>query len=104
MCHHADAAEFASAHFGSGTGSIYLDSVGCSGSESRLIDCSRNSVVSCSNGHLEDAGVRCQGWWIVEGVIAEVLSLFKLSILHVYAMQVKSNLGTLTSVGMFVAL
>ena len=57
-----DAVEFTSAHFGSGTGSIYLDSVGCSGSESRLIDCSRSSVVSCSNGHLEDAGVRCQGW------------------------------------------
>ena len=56
-----DAVEFSSAHFGSGTGSIYLDNVGCSGSESRLIDCSRNSVVSCSNGHLEDAGVRCQG-------------------------------------------
>ena len=62
MCFgHLDAVEFTSAHFGSGTGSIYLDSVGCSGSESRLIDCSRNSVVTCSNGHLEDAGVRCQG-------------------------------------------
>ena len=53
--------EFASAHFGSGTGTIYLDNVGCTGSENRLIDCSRNSVVTCSNGHLEDAGVRCQG-------------------------------------------
>ena len=62
-----DAVEFASAHFGSGTGSIYLDSVGCSGSESNLIDCSRNSVVTCSNGHLEDAGVRCQGK--VDGVL-----------------------------------
>ena len=58
--HSTDAVEFASAHFGSGTGTIYLDNVGCSGSESRLIDCSRNSVVSCFNGHLEDAGVRCQ--------------------------------------------
>ena len=52
--------EYTSAHFGSGTGSIYLDSVGCTGTESRLIDCTRSSVVSCFNGHLEDAGVRCQ--------------------------------------------
>ena len=58
---YTDAVEFVSAHFGPGTGLIYLDSVGCSGSESRLIDCSRASVVSCFNAHLEDAGVRCQG-------------------------------------------
>ena len=53
--------EFTSAHFGSGTGTIYLDNVACTGSESSLIDCSHNSVVTCFNGHLEDAGVRCQG-------------------------------------------
>ena len=61
LCLHVDAVEFSSAHFGSGTGTIYLDNVACTGSENRLIDCSRNSVVTCSNGHLEDAGVRCQG-------------------------------------------
>ena len=57
----ADSVEFASARFGSGTGTIYLDNVACTGSESSLIDCPRNSVVTCFNGHLEDAGVRCQG-------------------------------------------
>ena len=56
-----DAVAFSRAHFGAGTGEIYLDNVGCTGSETNLIDCSRSSTVSCSSGHAEDAGVRCQG-------------------------------------------
>ena len=55
------AVPFSAAHFGAGTGPIYLDNVECSGSESRLIDCSHSSFVSCHGGHSEDAGVRCQG-------------------------------------------
>ena len=56
-----DAVAFGNAHFGTGTGAIYLDGVGCTGSESNLTDCSRSSTVSCTYGHTEDAGVRCQG-------------------------------------------
>ena len=56
-----DAVPFSSAHFGYGTGTLYLDNVGCTGSEANLIDCSRSSTVSCTYGHAEDAGVRCQG-------------------------------------------
>ena len=52
---------FSRAHFGAGTGPIYLDDVACRGSEGRLTDCPRNSTVTCMNGHSEDAGVRCQG-------------------------------------------
>ena len=55
-----DAVAFTSAHFGGGTGTIYLDDVGCAGSENNLIDCSRSSTVSYTNGHTQDAGVRCQ--------------------------------------------
>ena len=58
---HTDAVAFSRAHFGAGTGTIYLDNVGCTGSETRLIDCSRSTTVSCFSGHSEDAGVRCQG-------------------------------------------
>ena len=50
---------FSNAHFGTGVGAIYLNDVGCGGSESNLINCSHSSFVSC--GHYEDAGVRCQG-------------------------------------------
>ena len=56
-----DAVAFSNAHFGAGVGPIYLDNVGCSGSESNLINCSNSSFFSCYNGHSEDAGVRCQG-------------------------------------------
>ena len=56
-----DAVAFSRAHFGAGIGTIYLDNVGCTGSETRLIDCTRSTTVSCSGGHSEDAGVRCQG-------------------------------------------
>ena len=56
-----DPVAFGSAHFGTGTGAIYFDEVGCTGNEANLIDCSRSSTVSCTSGHSEDAGVRCQG-------------------------------------------
>jgi len=49
-----------SAGFGQGSGSIWLDSVMCTGSESRLAHCGHlgiNVTRSCS--HAEDAGVRC---------------------------------------------
>ena len=52
---------FNGTYFGAGTGSIHLDNVACSGSESNLIDCSHDSNVNCTNGHSQDAGVRCQG-------------------------------------------
>ena len=56
-----DAVAFGNGHFGSGTGTIYFDEVGCTGSETNLTDCTRSSSVSCFHGHSEDAGVRCQG-------------------------------------------
>ena len=64
---HLDAAAFGSAHFGRGTGRIYLDNVDCTGSEDSLLECSRSFLFSCSYGI---AGVRCQG-----KVTCEVLSV-----------------------------
>ena len=56
-----DALVLTSAHFGAGIGSTHLDNVECSGTENYLINCSHSSQVECRYGHLEDAGVRCQG-------------------------------------------
>uniref|UniRef100_A0A1X7TSS0 SRCR domain-containing protein n=1 Tax=Amphimedon queenslandica TaxID=400682 RepID=A0A1X7TSS0_AMPQE len=48
---------FSSAYFGQGTGSILMDEVRCTGSESNLTSCSHRTFHDCS--HSEDAGVRC---------------------------------------------
>ena len=56
-----DALAFGSTHFGPGGGDIFLDNVGCTGSETSLLDCSHDTSIICDSGHTEDAGVRCHG-------------------------------------------
>lgn len=48
------------AYFGQGTGQILLDNVECTGSESRLIECTANQIAAHNCIHLEDASVRCR--------------------------------------------
>jgi len=52
---------FSFSHFGAGTGGILLDNLGCSGFESRLLDCSHPTIGIHNCDHNADAGVRCQG-------------------------------------------
>ena len=47
--------------FTNGVGQIWLDNVGCRGTETRLIDCPASPLGSHNCGHIEDAGVRCTG-------------------------------------------
>ena len=49
------------AFFGQGSGNIWLDNVGCTGTESDLNGCTHNGwgVENCD--HREDAGVVCSG-------------------------------------------
>ena len=49
------------AAFGTGTGPVWLDDLLCSGTESRIVDCSNGGVgnIDFCNGHNDDAGVRC---------------------------------------------
>ena len=49
---------YSRAFFGQGTDPILLDDVACIGTESRLLDCTYNSIDNCA--HSEDAGVTCQ--------------------------------------------
>ena len=50
---------FPRAHYGQGAGHIWLDDLGCSGYESKLIYCSNRGWGTHDCGHHEDAGVMC---------------------------------------------
>uniref|UniRef100_A0A3Q4HV68 SRCR domain-containing protein n=1 Tax=Neolamprologus brichardi TaxID=32507 RepID=A0A3Q4HV68_NEOBR len=50
-----------SAHFGEGTGEIWLDDVSCSGSERSLTECNHGGFGIHSCTHSKDAGVICSG-------------------------------------------
>uniref|UniRef100_A0A3Q3BMS3 SRCR domain-containing protein n=1 Tax=Kryptolebias marmoratus TaxID=37003 RepID=A0A3Q3BMS3_KRYMA len=47
------------AYFGQGANRIWLDNVGCTGSETHLTNCSHNGFGIHNCGHGEDAGVIC---------------------------------------------
>ena len=48
-----------SARFGYGSGQIWLDNVGCLGSEASIVDCPRPGWGLHNCGHSEDAAVIC---------------------------------------------
>ena len=52
---------------------IYLDNVGCDGSETSLLNCAANEVGINNCDHSEDAGVRCNGM-----LLGKSLFIFKL--------------------------
>ena len=59
FCPLPGAISYSFAHFGQGSGPIFMDDVECSGYELRLIDCIHDNITT-EDRHFEDAGVLCQ--------------------------------------------
>ena len=56
---HTGASTPTQAHFGEGTGPIWVDNTQCTGTEARLVDCPANPLGSHNCDHSEDVGTRC---------------------------------------------
>ena len=54
------------AYYGRTPGPIWLDYLGCTGSESSILSCTHNGIASMSYfcDHGDDAGVECPGKWL----------------------------------------
>ena len=79
IAYSTDAVAFLNSHFGasSGTRTVYLDEVQCTGRETNLTDCPRSSTVNCTSVR-SHAGVRCQGLqkWHNESYKIMVLNMY----------------------------
>ena len=62
------------AHFGQGTGEIWLDEVSCTGSESELLDCRHDDIGVHDCDHSEDASVRCSSKLIIKRLLAAFIT------------------------------
>lgn len=85
-CGHAVSAP-TGAHFGRGSGPIWLDNVACTGEESAITHCTHNGFGINNCGHGEDASVICLGkrvdsfWFII-------------SIFHLFVLVIKNYVCT----------
>ena len=55
----SDAVSRGNAYYGSGSGTVWLGQVSCSGSESQLEDCRHSGWGNSYCYHFEDVGVQC---------------------------------------------
>ena len=59
---HSSGTAYGSAHYGAGTGPIWLSRLSCFGNESNLTDCNQLSVKTKNCTHHDDASVYCYGY------------------------------------------
>ena len=63
---------FGLAHFGEGSGNIWIDEAACTGEEQTLLECPANPIGVSNCAHLEDAGIRCLRGMIVMNYVTRV--------------------------------
>ena len=56
-----DGIAYSSARYGAGSGPIYLTEVLCTSTETSLLRCKSDPILSGNCSHAEDAGVKCEG-------------------------------------------
>ena len=56
-----DGTPYYNSYFGAGTGPIYLDDVDCTLSDSQLLECFSNPILTHDCDHHDDTGVGCEG-------------------------------------------
>ena len=79
-----DATAFGEAYFGEGNGLIWLDNVICSGTESDLLSCSHNGLGVHNCDHSEDAGVKCEGTFILIPVYLTTIIMYHVSLCAIH--------------------
>jgi len=65
LIHSTAGLAYSNAHFGAGTGPIFLDDVQCTSSASQLLECSSRPILTHNCQHSADAGVGCEGIIII---------------------------------------
>ena len=70
------------ARFGSGSGQVWLDNVGCSGSESTIVNCRHNGWGSHNCEHSEDASVICSSMLSPQAIFKVPFPLLSVCICH----------------------
>ena len=58
---YSSASAYGSAHYGPGTGPVWLSRLSCIGNESSLFKCNQLSTVTINCTHSDDASVYCSG-------------------------------------------
>ena len=56
---------YTNAHFGAGSGPIFLDDVQCISTSSQLLECPSRPILSHNCLHSADAGVGCEGSYVL---------------------------------------
>ena len=60
---------YSNAHFGTGSGPIFLDDVQCTSSSSQLLECPSRPILSHNCRHSADAGVGCEGMFFTKSMV-----------------------------------